>query len=119
MYCKHSFHVSWCLVDSDCSVLFPNVLCTSPSQSSVSDWHTSLHAKSQSGVAHLDLDLPSEGLAHSCSQMEELRVVCDSEGELLQCACVFNATQCNGDREDSYLLSYVITLLCIFAILEL
>ena len=83
MYCKHSSHVSYCLVVSDYSVLVLDVLCTSPSQDSVSDWHTSLHPKSQSGVAHLDLDLPSKGLAHSCSQMEELRIVCNSEGELL------------------------------------
>ena len=99
MYCKHSSHVSWCLVNSDCSVLALHVLCTSPSQGSVSDWHTSLHHKSQSGVAHLDLDFPSKGLAHSCSQMEELRVECDSEGELLQCACVSNNMQCNQGRE--------------------
>ena len=83
MYCKHSSHVSYCLVNSDCSVLVLNVRCTSPSQDSVSDWHTSLHPKSQSGVAHLDLDLPSKGLAHSCSQMEELKIVCNNEGELL------------------------------------
>ena len=83
MYCKHSSHVSYCLANSDYSVLVLNVLCTSPSQDSVSDWDTSLHPKSQSGVAHLDLDAPSKGLAHRCSQMEELRVVCNNEGELL------------------------------------
>ena len=91
-------------VNSDCSVRVLNVLCTSPSQDSVSDWHTSLHHKSQSGVANLDLDFPSKGFAHSCSQMEELRVACNSEGELLQCTCASNATQCNRGREGPYLL---------------
>ena len=57
------------------------------------------------------MDVSSEGLAHSCSQMEELNVKCDNEGELLQCACASNATQCNGAREEPCLLSYVIILL--------
>ena len=111
MYPKHSSHVSYFLVNSDCSVLVLNVLCTSPSQDSVSGWHTSFHPTSQSGVANLEV--PCEGLTYSCSQIEELNVKCDSEGELLQCACASNATQCNGAREGPYLLSYVIIPLCI------
>jgi len=91
MYCAHSSHVSWCLVNFDSSVLALNALCTSPSQGSVSDWHTSLHPKSRSDVASLDLDLPSKDLANCFFQMEELTVVCDNKGELLQCACASNA----------------------------
>ena len=86
------------------------LLCTSPSQGSVSDCHTSLRPKSQSGVANLDLDLPSKGLVNCCSQIEELRVKYNSKGELLECTCASNATQCNQVRDRPHLciLSYVI-----------
>ena len=60
---------------------------TFSSQRSFNDLQTIPHPRSVSNVSKLDLTLPPEGdtwLARSipsCSQLEELEVNCDSEGE--------------------------------------
>ena len=77
------------------------VLCTSSTQRSFSDCQTSRSPKPVGSVSQLDLHFPAEGSAclgrmmNSCYQIEDLRAVCKSKGEHLQCVHAFNTTECN------------------------
>ena len=83
---------------------------------SVTDWDLCAGTSSSSHGLHCHLHIifiDAKRVTSALSALEELDLECSSKGELLQCACASNVTQCARGREEPYLLSYVIIPLCI------